>query len=198
MKLLSLSSDRARRERRSKGFTLAEVAVTIAIVGLALAWMLQTLSTSKMTAAYSRNLKLARELAVYTLGRIEAGLYEEELESERIQGTYVDEGYPDFQFEAVIGDESLSPDPNDVRAFDNWRHERDQRERRSSSSDDEEEESEQPYEKVQVRVTFPKIGELKNEYVLERWLPWAQIHPVDPESAEGEAASGASSGGASR
>ncbi len=197
MKLLALRS-KAQRSGAGRGFTLAEVAVTIAIVGLALAWMLQTLSTSKMTAAYSRNLKLARELAVYTLGRIEAGLYEEELESEHIRGTYVDEGYPDFQFEAVIGDESLSPDPNDARAFDNWRHERDQRERNSSSSDDDEEESEQPYEKVQVRVTFPKIGELKNEYVIERWLPWAQIHPVDPESAEGQDGGGAASGGAAR
>lgn len=179
------------RRRNARGFTLAEVAVTIAIVGLALAWMLQTLSTAKMSAGYSRNLKLARELALYTLGQIEAGLYLEELENDRIEAYYVDEGYPDFHFEAVLGDESLTPDRNDARAFDNWRHEQDEK-RRTASSNDVEEESEQPYEKVQVRVTFPKIGDLKNEYILERWLPWKQVHPVDPEAGQ---AGGAASGG---
>jgi prepilin-type N-terminal cleavage/methylation domain-containing protein len=180
--------------RGAKGFTLAEVAVTIAIVGLALAWMLQTLSSSKLTAAYSRNLKLARELAVYTLGQIESGLYVEELDQDRIEGSYADEGYPDFHFEAVLGDESLSPNRDDARAFDNWRHEQSVKERNASR--EEEEETEQPYEKVQVRVTFPKIGDLKNDYIIERWLPWKQVHP-DEAGAEGEeSGAGAASGGA--
>lgn len=180
--------------RRRAGFTLAEVAVTIAIVGLALAWMLQTLSSSKMTAAYSRNLKLARELSLYTLGQIESGLFEEELENERIEGVYADEGYPDFAFEAVIGDESLSPDPTNQQSFDNWRHERDQRDRKRSSatSDEDEEEVEEPYERIQVRVTFPKLGELKNEYVIERWLPWRQLHPEEPTGEDGAAGAGSS------
>jgi prepilin-type N-terminal cleavage/methylation domain-containing protein len=178
--------------RGKRGFTLAEVAVTIAIVGLALAWMLQTLSSSKMTAAYSRNLKLARELSIYTLGQIESGLYAEELDQDRIEGSYADEGYPDFFFEAVLGDESLSPNRDDARAFDNWRHEQQVKQRNSTR--EEEEETEQPYEKVQVRVTFPKIGDLKNDYIVERWLPWKQVHP-DEETAEGgKAGSGASSG----
>lgn len=186
--------------RRRAGFTLAEVAVTIAIVGLALAWMLQTLSSSKMTAAYSRNLKLARELSLYTLGQIESGLFDEELENERIEGVYADEGYPDFAFEAVIGDESLSPDPSNQQSFDNWRHERDQRERKRSSatSDEDEEEVEEPYERIQVRVTFPKLGELKNEYVIERWLPWRQLHPEEPTGEDGAAASGSSGSSAAK
>lgn len=186
--------------RRRRGFTLAEVAVTIAIVGLALAWMLQTLSSSKMTAAYSRNLKLARELSLYTLGQIESGLFEEELENERIEGVYADEGYPDFAFEAVIGDESLSPDPTNQQSFDNWRHERDQRDRKRSSatSDEDEEEVEEPYERIQVRVTFPKLGELKNEYVIERWLPWRQLHPEEPTGEEGAAGAGSSGSSASK
>ena len=186
--------------RRRAGFTLAEVAVTIAIVGLALAWMLQTLSSSKMTAAYSRNLKLARELSLYTLGQIESGLFEEELENERIEGVYADEGYPDFAFEAVIGDESLSPDPTNQQSFDNWRHERDQRDRKRSSatSDEDEEEVEEPYERIQVRVTFPKLGELKNEYVIERWLPWRQLHPEEPTGEEGAAGAGSSGSAASK
>lgn len=186
--------------RRRAGFTLAEVAVTIAIVGLALAWMLQTLSSSKMTAAYSRNLKLARELSLYTLGQIESGLFDEELDSERIEGVYADEGYPDFAYEAVIGDESLSPDPTNQQSFDNWRHERDQRERQRSSTSaasEDEEEVEEPYERVQVRVTFPKLGELKNEYVIERWLPWRQLHPEEATGEDGGAAGGAGASSAS-
>ncbi len=180
--------------RGKRGFTLAEVAVTIAIVGLALAWMLQTLSSSKMTAAYSRNLKLARELSIYTLGQIESGLYAEELDQDRIEGSYADEGYPDFFFEAVLGDESLSPNRDDAQAFDNWRHEQQVKQRNATREEEELEESEQPYEKVQVRVTFPKIGDLKNDYIVERWLPWKQVHP-DEEAAEGEqAGSGANSG----
>lgn len=184
---------------RRRGFTLAEVAVTIAIVGLALAWMLQTLSSSKMTAAYSRNLKLARELSVYTLGQIESGLFAEELDDERIEGSYAEEGYPDFQFEAVIGEATLRPDMNDARAFDNWRHEEDQR--RRNAKDEEEEESEQPYEKVQIKITFPKIGDLGNEYVLERWLPWNQLHPSEDEGEEGAnsgSGSGSNNAGAAR
>ncbi|HVS19735.1 MAG TPA: hypothetical protein VMT18_14110 [Planctomycetota bacterium] len=32
---------------------------------------------------------------------------------------------------------------------------------------------------MQIKVVFPPIGELKNELVLERWLPWKQVHPDD-------------------
>lgn len=173
------------RRARAKGFTLAEVAVTIALVGLALAWMLQVLNASKLTAAYSRNLKLSRELALLTLGQIESGVYADDIDNDRIDGSYAEEGYPDFFFEAVIGDENFRPDPNDQRAFDNWQHERDQKKRNSTSDDEESEEAEQAYEKIQIKVTSPKIQELKNEYVIERWIPWKQLHPEE-EEAEGD------------
>lgn len=191
------------RSRREKGFTLAEVAVTIALVGLALAWMLQVLNASKLTAAYSRNLKLSRELALLTLGQIESGVYADDIDRDRIEGSYAEEGFPDFFFEAVIGDENFRPDPNDQRAFDNWKHERDQK-KRSRSSDEESEEAKQAYEKIQLKVTFPKIQELKNEYVIERWIPWKQLHPeeekaagenADPNASGNGGAGGANSGG---
>jgi hypothetical protein len=169
---------RARSPRPAAAFTLAEVAVTIAVVGLALVWMLQALNTAKVTAAQTRNLKLARELALYTLGQIEGGLYEEEISDERIEGTYAEEGYPDFYFEAVIGDANFRPSENDP-TFDNWLEER-----RQAELESDEEEVEQPYEKVQIRVQFPPIQDLKSELVIERWLPWNQIHP--PEESEEE------------
>jgi prepilin-type N-terminal cleavage/methylation domain-containing protein len=167
------------RFARRAGFTLAEVAVTIALVGLALVYMLQGLNTAKITAAYTRNIKLSKELALLTLGRIEAGLYEEELDDERIEGTYAEEGYPDFSFEAVIGDENLAPrdDEYEDRFFDNWRYE-------DEEYDDDDEEAEQPYEKIQIRITSPPIRELKNELVIERWLPWRQLHPPEEDEEE--------------
>jgi prepilin-type N-terminal cleavage/methylation domain-containing protein len=168
-----------RRPAPRAGFTLAEVAVTIALVGLALVYMLQGLSTAKITAAYTRNIKLSKELALLTLGRIESGLYEEELDDERIEGTYAEEGYPDFSFEAVIGEANLPPrDDDDGRFFDNWRYEDEE------YNDDDDEEAEQPYEKVQIRITSPPIRELKNELVIERWLPWRQVHPLDDDEEE--------------
>ncbi len=182
--------------RLRKGFTLAEVAVTIALIGLALAWMLQVLNASKLTAAYSRNLKLSRELALLTLGQIESGQFSDDLDDERFEGTYAEEGYPDFSFEVVLGDENFRPDPTDQRAFDNWEAERQRREReeRAEESEDSEGEEEDPaYEKIQVKVTFPKVQDMRNEYILERWLPWRQLHPDDAEGAE--AGAGASEGG---
>ena len=182
---------------RSKGFTLAEVAVTIALIGLALAWMLQVLNASKLNAAYSRNLKLSRELALLTLGQIESGQFADDIDDERIEGTYAEEGYPDFSFEVVLGDENFRPDPTDQRAFDSWQYERERRERETraeeSSSSGEEDEEDKAYEKIQVKVTFPKIQEMRNEYTLERWLPWRQLHPED--AAEAEEAAAAETGG---
>ncbi len=162
---------------RRAAFTLAEVAVTIAVVGLALVWMLQALNVAKVTAAQTRNFKLSRELALLTLGQLESGLFEEDLEDERLEGTYAEEGYPDFFYEVVIGDANFQPPP-ESESFDNWLEER-----RQAESDDEDEEAEQPYEKVQIKVVFPKIGELKNELVIERWLPWEQVHPLESEPA---------------
>lgn len=187
--------------RRRGGFTLAEVAVTIALVGIALAWLLQALNSAKLTAANARNIKLARELSLLTLGQIESGLFAKEIDDDRIEGSYADEGYPDFSFEAVIGDENLSPNPEDQGAFDNWRHDQEQKKAKESSKDKKDEkEVEQPYEKIQIKVTFPKIQESKNEFVIEKWVAWKQIHPDEPLDANGtsnsNAASNAAAGGA--
>jgi hypothetical protein len=167
---------KARSRDSRAAFTLAEVAVTIAVVGLAMVYMLQALSTAKMTAAQTRNLKLSKELALLTLGRIESGLYEEELDDEIIEGTYAEEGYPDFSFQAAIGDENLPERVEDGSYFDNWRWEDEQ-----DDEDEDDEDAVQPYEKIQIRVIFPKIQELKNELVIERWVAWEQLHPPEDD-----------------
>jgi prepilin-type N-terminal cleavage/methylation domain-containing protein len=166
-----------------RGFTLAEVAVTIVIVGVALVYVLQSLSASKFTAANTRNLKLAKELATYTLGQIECGRYWEETGAGRFEGSYADEGYPDFRFEVVLGQESFRDEYRDTSddRFDNWRYNEDY-----SQSEDEEEEVEQPYEQVQIRVSFPTIKSEEYTLTLEKWIAWNQVY--EPEEAEPGAA----------
>jgi prepilin-type N-terminal cleavage/methylation domain-containing protein len=184
-----------RRARSARlGFTLAEVAVTIAIVGIALVLVLQGLNSAKLTAASSRNVKLARELALLTLGRIESGEYWEEMDDGRIEGTYADDGYPMFSFEAVLGEESFLVRPEDEQAgtFDNWRKIEDQK---TDEEKKKEEEAEQPYERVQIKVLYPKIQDLKNELVLEKWVPWRQAHP--PEETDTAGSSGSNSSNSS-
>ena len=53
-----------RRSDSRAGFTLAEAAVTIALVAVTLTILLQSLEGSKMMAAHTRDQKIARELAL--------------------------------------------------------------------------------------------------------------------------------------
>ena len=94
------------RLRQSAGFTLVEVAVSLVIIGVGLTLCLQSLQTAKMQAAQTRNLKLARELGVMTLGQIESGLFSEEISSGYSE-SYAQEGYPDFYFEILLGDDEF-------------------------------------------------------------------------------------------
>lgn len=166
----------------TSGFTLAEVAVTIAIVGLILVFVLQGINEAKLLAAHTRNQRVARELALRTLAGIESGLFVDEINDERLEGTYADDGYPDFTFEAVLGERNFRSN-NDSGAgnFDNWntQEELDKRE------EEEEEGAEQPYERIQIKVVFPQIGDEpgKNELVFEKWVPWKQVHPSEEDSS---------------
>lgn len=180
---MNLAARHSRAPRNGGGFTLAEVAVTIVIVGITLVLVLQGLNKAKLSAAQTRNLKLARELALATVGRIESGLYWEEVDDERIEGTYAEEGYPDFAYEVVIGDANFRPSETDAAAFDNWRQREEDKE--NKKKDDDKEQAEEPYEKLQIKVTFPKIQDWKNELVLEKWLPWKQVHPSEEEEKNG-------------
>jgi prepilin-type N-terminal cleavage/methylation domain-containing protein len=175
--------------RARAGFTLVEVAVTIVIVGITLVASLQVLQGAKLTAAQTRNEKLARELALYTLGRVEAGLYWEEVSDLRIDGTYTDEGHSEFTFEVVMGDEVFRErDTFGNVAFDNWRR-RDE-DKQANETDEEAAEEEQAYEKVQIKVVFPKLAEFKNELVLEKWMDWRRVHPEEEALQAGKSTDG--------
>lgn len=173
--------------RHDAGFTLAEIAITIVIVGIGLMLVLQGLNTAKLTAAHTRNMKLARELGMLTLGRIASGDYQEDIDS-GMMDTYADEGYPDFMFEIVLGDDSFVERDEDGR-FDNWAPDL-----YDKDDEDEDEEAEQPYEKVTVRITYPVIREMPNQLTLEQWIPWKQVYGEDEDEEEeedGEEAQGA-------
>ena len=170
------------------GFTLAEVAVTLAIVGISLLWVLEGLNRAKVTAAHAHNVKVARELALMTLGEIEAGMYWEDLDEDGIEGNYAEEGYDGFSFVVVMGDDSL-PDRYEADEegsrlpYDTLK---DRRQREEEERDDDDEEVEEPYERVTIQVVFPKFTEEPNELVLERWIPWEQVY--GSEDDEGSAA----------
>ena len=155
--------------RARAAFTLVEVAVTILILGIALTLVIQSLNTSKLRAKQTQNLKLARDLGALTMGRISAGLYREDIDS-YYTGSYSEEGYPEFAYEIVLGDNTF-PEADMYEfgpRFDSWYDDDDE--------EDEEEEEEEPYEKVRIRISFPQLIEYTNQLELERWIPWNQVY----------------------
>ena len=163
-----------RTARRRGGFTLAEVAVTLVVVGVSLVSVIQVLNIAKLETADTRNHKLANELARLTLGRVEAGLFQDEFSStEYLDGSFDEEGYPEFTWELLLGDEAFG-DPDDRNdRFDSWAEDEDE------EVDDEE--NEEVYEKVKVRVLSPPIRDYNNETILELWILWAQVYGEDDE-----------------
>lgn len=162
------------------GFTLAEVAVTLVIVGVALVYILQGVNTSYILAAQTHNRKVARELAFLTLAQVESGLFWEDID-DRMFGNYAEEGYEDWHWEVVCGDETFSDEliePYGGLQYDYYR----ERERREEEEDDDElEDTHEPFESVRIRVTFPKLGEFQNTITLERNIPWEQVYGAELE-----------------
>ena len=184
-----------------RGFTLAEVAVTIVIVGIGMLLVLEGLNMAKMSALQTKNLKLSRELALLTLGQISAGLFQEDIQN-GLHGTYAEEGFPDFSYEVAVGDVALSATDGSRGAndnsFDSWNRPVTTTTTSSSSTTDSEKDDkskkdpkdvvDQPYEKVKIKVAFPAIRvekeELKHELVLEQWIPWKQVYGSNEVESE--------------
>lgn len=181
--------------RARAGFTLAEVAVTLVIVGIGLVLVLQGINTAKLSAAQTHHRQVARDLALLTLGEIEAGLFWEELDGEDgdlLSGTYAEEGFEAWHYEVALGDAEFSESLDSERELDgyhdSWLAEREREERardRQRQEEDEEEEVAEPFEKVRIKVTYPKLGEQPSELVFERWIPWDQVYGA-PQGSSGE------------
>ncbi|MEZ6004407.1 MAG: type II secretion system protein [Planctomycetota bacterium] len=174
--------------RARSGFTLIEAAITIAIVGLAVTYTLQALTSAQTTAAYSHDLKLAREMGLRTLGQAATGQFEHEY-GQLLTGNYPEDEAPRMSYQMVFGDTQLPPHGDDVdrnrERVDNWANRRDWEERQGNTTGDEEEHGE--YETVKIRVLFPKHStELPDSIELEAWLPWTQVYPQDLEEVTQE------------
>jgi len=166
------------RNTRS-GFTLAEVAITLLIVGIGLVAVLQGLLRSELSAAETHYRKVALQLAEYKLAQVEGGLMWEDLDEEGgVQsGSYAEEGYDDYSYELAFGEDEFPEDngrfDRDTGYHDSWEYER---ERQDRLKDDDEEKVEEPFEKVRIKVFYPQLGERPNSLVLERWIPWEQVY----------------------
>ncbi len=171
------------------GFTLVEIAVTLLIISVGLTMCVESLFVAKHQASHTRNLKLARELGTMTLGQIESGIYQDEIQS-GWSGSYAQEGYVDFYFEVLLGEEAFEEtEPEQLNDYhDSFADRRERREERSGGEQDEED-VEEPYEKVKLRVSFPQTKEFKNYLILESWMPWEQVHGMSEED-ENEAPGG--------
>lgn len=157
-------------EGRALGFTLAEVAVTIAIVGIVLVVSVQGLNNSKFQAANTRDLKIARELGLFKLAQFESGLYAEDIE-DHMSGDFSEQEYAQFLWEVVLGDEQFDEavDEEDSGRFNSWAPDEDDEE-------DTEDEAEEPFQEVRVKVTFSGPKDAPKELILERWMTWSHIY----------------------
>lgn len=194
---------RARRTGATAGFTLAEAAVTIAIVAIVLVAVMQGLKGAEMAALHTKLQKTAYELGTGLLGEVRVGLYREELET-GMSGDFSDQEEPMFRWEISLGEDVFSDsDDDEDRPFDNFQDRREREEeledeRDSEFTDEDEEEVEEPFEKVKIRVTYPPVQEYPTEMILEAWVPWEEVYGVDEEeeAAEGAETTQAGAGGA--
>jgi len=170
------------------GFTLVEMAVTLVIVSIGLVMVLEGLMKAKVSAAETHYRKVARELALLTLGQVEAGLFWEELDGDggTLTGNYAEEGYEDFNYELAFGEEDFRStserDERDSAYHDSWRYAR-EREERAREHDKDEEKTKEPFEKVRIRIGYPQLTDRESALVLERWMPWEQVYGSEEGAA---------------
>jgi hypothetical protein len=182
---------RPRRPSPRAAFTLAEVAITLLIVSIGLVLVLEGLMRAKLSAAETHHRKVARELALLTLGQVEAGLFWEELDArgDVLTGSYAEEDYEDFHYELVLGEGSFLEDDSSYdgqRAYhDSWSYEREReaRARERAGEEEDDEETVEPFEKVRIKVVYPQLGERPSSLVLERWVPWKQVYGDEGDAA---------------
>ena len=165
---------------RRAGFTLAEVAVTIAIVSIVLVVQVQGLSNSMFQAANTRDLKIARELGLFKIAQLESGLYSEDIE-DHMAGDFSEQEYPSFLWEVVLGDESFddNDEDEDTGRFNSWDTVDD------DEDDDEDDPTEEPYQEVRVKVTFSGPKDAPKEVILERWVTWSFLYGEEDEDDAG-------------
>lgn len=93
-----------RRPRLQLGFTLLEVVVSLAILGVSLGSLMSSNASSINVVGRARDITIATLLARSKLVDIEQHLYDEgfQLNTEKEKGDFKDEGWPDYKWEYAI------------------------------------------------------------------------------------------------
>jgi hypothetical protein len=171
------------RNKTNGAFTLLEIMVVVLIVGGTLLASLQGLMNSMAQTGHTRDVKIARELSLFKLGQLKAGLYQEDIE-DHMDGDFSEQDYPDFTWEVVLGDEAFDDPEEAVEGnFNNWDTEED---REREEDEDEDEEAEKPFQEVRVKVRFPGPRESKNEITMEQWVTWSFLYGEQDDDAGGD------------
>ncbi len=185
-----------RLSTKVSGFTLAEAAITIAIVGLSLTFSVKVLKSATITAAHTQHRKIARELALQTLGEIAAGQWWEEIELEH-QGSFAENDYPEYEWELALADEEFptydegAEEDWEQRPFDSLREKQEREDDYNRENGiEEDEEAAEPYERVRIKVRYPSLPgiDTENFLVIERWIPWVQVYGPDEDAEVNEGA----------
>ncbi len=168
--------------RSSRGFTLAEVLLAVAILAFGLVSVMVARARAVETAFVARNLKVARMLAEALLSQIQSGLHEDLLDG--ASGDFSEENYPEFEWRVFVGEESVAAayEARDDESLAGFFADKEVARREAEASG--EELPPEPTTPVAVRVTFLTLGQERGVFTLETRVETAAI---DGEEGDGEA-----------
>ena len=175
--------------RSSRGFTLAEVLLAVAILAFGLVSVMVARTRAVETAFVARNLKVARMLAEGLLADIESGLHEDLVDG--ASGDFTEAKHPEVEWRVFVGDESVAAayETKDDQSLAGFFAEKEAKRRETQSSG--EEPPKEATTPLAVRVTFPTLDEERGVYTLEARVDTKAIDGVDEKD---EAAAGQSPG----
>ncbi|HET6203964.1 MAG TPA: prepilin-type N-terminal cleavage/methylation domain-containing protein [Planctomycetota bacterium] len=182
------------RSRPSRGFTLVEVLLAVAILAFGLVSVMVARARAVETAYVARNLKVARLLSEGLLGEIEAGLHEDLLDG--ASGDFAEAKHPEFEWRIFVGTDSVTEahEAKDDESLAGFYAEKEARRLQAESSG--EEPPAEPTTPVAVRVTFPTLGEERGIFTLEARVDTKAIDGTTEEEAAAQGGAAAPSGGA--
>lgn len=183
----------ARSRSNKAGFTLVEVMAAIAILGIGLVSLILAVNRAKDTAYVTRSVKAVRHLASNLMSQIETGRLENLYDGQ--SGDFSEEGYPEFQYEIGIGEEStVQTSGEDMRTSEEKRRDEAKARAKAAENKSEEETSSSgssalpTLEQVIVRVNYQNLTEQKGSYVLVRKIPKDILEGKFGENANGTGA----------
>ncbi len=170
--------------RSSRGFTLAEVLLAVAILAFGLVSVMVARARAVETAFVARNLKVARMLAEGLLAEVQSGLHEDLLDG--ASGDFTEANYAEFEWRIFVGDESVAAayEAKDDESLAGFFADKELARREAEASG--EELPPEPTTSVAVRVTFPTLGQERGVFTLEARVETGAIDGEEGEALVGE------------